>query len=151
MAEILKITSKEAKIGDSDGKVITVPLKSINYDNPQEGDKVKIFKDGKNYIISKDNSSSASMNGIYEVDDKGYKRINKHLFVWVATFFLGGFGVDRFLRGQIPLGVCKLLFSWATLGIWPLVDWIVALSKAYGGPFSNTEEFTFDDMGNWVE
>lgn len=151
MAEILKITSKEAKIGDDDGKVITVPRKSINYNDPKEGDKVKIFKDGDNYIISKDTTSSASMNGIYEVDDKGYKRINKHLFVWVGTFLLGGFGVDRFLRGQIPLGVCKLLFSWATLGIWPLVDWIVALSKAYGGAYSNTEEVTFDDMGNWVE
>lgn len=151
MAEILKITSKEAKIGDDDGKVITVPLKSINYDNPQEGDKVKVFKDGKNYIISKASGSSASMDGIFEIDNKGYRRINKHLFVWVGTFLLGGFGVDRFLRGQIPLGVCKLLLGWLTFGIWGLVDWIIALSKAYGGAYSNTEEFTFDDMGNWVE
>lgn len=150
MAEILKITSKEAKIGDDNGKVITVPLKSINYSDPQEGDKVKIFKDGKNYIISKDNTST-SMNGVFEIDSKGYRKINKHLFVWVGTFILGGFGVDRFLRGQIPLGICKLVIGWATIGIWPLVDWIIALSKAYGGAYSNTEEFTFDDMGNWVE
>lgn len=150
MAEILKITSKEAKIGDDNGKVITVPLKSINYSDPQEGDKVKIFKDGENYIISKDNTST-SMNGVFEIDSKGYRKINKHLFVWVGTFILGGFGVDRFLRGQIPLGICKLVIGWATIGIWPLVDWIIALSKAYGGAYSNTEEFAFDDMGNWVE
>lgn len=151
MAEILKLTAKDAKIGKDDGEVITVSRKSINYSDPQEGDKVKVFKDGKNYIISKDTTSSASMGGIFEIDAKGYRKINKHLFVWVGTFLLGGFGVDRFLRGQIPVGVCKLLFSWATLGIWPLVDWIIALSKAYGGAYSNTEEITFDDMGNYVE
>ena len=151
MAEILKITAKEVKIGDDNGKVITVPRRSINYSDPKEGDKVKIFKDGKNYIISKDTTSSASMDGIFEIDSKGYRMINKHLFVWVGTFCLGGFGVDRFLRGQIPIGICKLLVSWATLGIWPIIDWIIALSKAYGGTYSNTEIITFDDMGNYVE
>ena len=125
-------------------------MKDINYDNPQEGDKVKLFKDGKKYIVSKA-ASSASMDGIFEIDSNGYRKINKHLFVWVGTFLVGGFGVDRFLRGQIPLGVCKLLFSWATLGIWPLVDFIVALSKAYGTPYGNVEEITFDSMGNYVE
>lgn len=150
MAEILKIENGKAKIGDDDGKVITVPLSSVNYDCPEEGDRVKVFKDGKDYIVSRDGGSS-SMNGIFEVDNNGYRKINKHLFVWVGTFVGGGFGVDRFLRGQIPVGVCKLLFSWATLGIWPLVDWIIALSKAYGGPFSNVEEITFDEMGNYTK
>lgn len=37
------------------------------------------------------------------------KRINKHVFVWVFTFLIGGLGVDRFVRGQIGLGVLKLL------------------------------------------
>lgn len=152
MAEILKINKKEVKIGTDEGKVITVPPSAINYDDPQEGDKVKLFKDGKNYIVSKDASStSANIDGVFEIDSKGYRRINKHIFVWVGAFMLGGFGVDRFLRGQIPIGVCKLIFSWATIGIWPLVDWIIALSKAYGGPYSNTEQITFDDMGNYVE
>lgn len=150
MAEILKIDGNKVKIGDDDGKVITVDIDDVNYDSPTEGDKVKVYKDGKKYIVTK-TSSSASMDGIFEIDSKGYRHINKHLFVWVGTFVAGGFGVDRFLRGQIGAGVCKLLFSWLTLGIWPLVDFIVALSKAYGGAYSNTEEVTFDDMGNWVE
>jgi TM2 domain-containing membrane protein YozV len=150
MAEILKIDGNKVKIGDDDGKVITVDIDDVNYDSPTEGDKVKVYKDGKKYIVIK-TSSSASMDGIFEIDDKGYRHINKHLFVWVGTFVAGGFGVDRFLRGQIGTGVCKLLFSWLTLGIWPLVDFIVALSKAYGGAYSNTEEITFDNMGNWVE
>jgi len=28
---------------------------------------------------------------------------NKHVFVWVFTFLLGGFGIDRFTRGQVGL------------------------------------------------
>lgn len=150
MAEILKIDGNKVKIGDDDNKVITVDIKDINYDNPQEGDKVKLYKDGKKYIVSKDNNS-ANIDGVFEIDSNGYRMINKHIFVWVGSFILGGFGVDRFLRGQIPVGICKLLFGWATLGIWPLVDWIIALSKAYGGPYSNTEQITFDNMGNYVE
>lgn len=149
MAEILKIEGNHAKIGDEDGKVITVPLSAINYDNPQERDKVKIYKDGKNYIISKANGST-NMDGIFEIDSKGYRKINKHLFVWVGAFFLGGFGVDRFLRGQIALGVIKLIFGWVTLGIWMLVDWLIALTKAYGGPYSDVEEITFDKFGNYT-
>ena len=33
------------------------------------------------------------------------KRIDKNLFTWVFCFLLGEFGVDRFVRGQIGLGV----------------------------------------------
>ena len=69
-------------------------------------------------------------------------KMNKHLFVWLGAFFFGGFGVDRFMRGQIGLGIVKLLFGWMTLGIWALVDWIIALVKAYN-TFSDTEEITF--------
>ena len=73
------------------------------------------------------------------------KKCNKHVFVWVFCFILGGLGVDRFVRGQIGIGVCKLLFGWLTAGIWPLVDWIIALVKVYGSDYSNTEEVTFVD------
>jgi len=71
------------------------------------------------------------------------KRINKHFFVWVGTFLLGWFGVDRFLRGQILFGVLKLLIDW--FAIWALIDWIIALTK-YG---VSGEEFTFID-GKWA-
>ena len=148
MAEIIKLDDKEAKIGTDDGKVVTVPIKNIGYDNPEVGDKVKLYKDGDNYIVTQEGSS---LDGIMGVDAKGNKKINKHLFVWVGAFLLGGFGVDRFLRGQIGTGVCKLLFSWITLGIWPLVDWIIALCKAYGEAFGNVEDITFDPAGRYVK
>jgi len=45
----------------------------------------------------------------------------------ILGFFLGVLGVDRFYLGNIGLGVAKLLLGWLTLGIWPLIDWIVIL------------------------
>ncbi|MDR0456951.1 MAG: TM2 domain-containing protein [Treponema sp.] len=56
------------------------------------------------------------------------KRINKHVFTWVGTFLFGGIGVDRFMRGQIGLGILKLL-TVGLGGVWSLIDWIIALTK----------------------
>lgn len=81
---------------------------------------------------------------------EGEKSINKHIFVWVGNFLFGGLGVDRFMRGQIGLGIVKLLFGWVTLGIWAFVDWIISLTKAYGGSFGNVEEITFDANGKYT-
>jgi len=54
------------------------------------------------------------------------RRINKHVYTWVGTFLFGSFGVDRFMRGQIGIGLLKLLLGW---GIWWLIDFIIALTK----------------------
>ena len=70
------------------------------------------------------------------------KRLNKHIFTWVGTFLFGYFGVDRFMRGQIGLGVLKLLID--LVGIWALIDFIIALTK-YG---NYKEDFVFID-GKW--
>ena len=76
--------------------------------------------------------------------------VDKNLHVWVWCFLLGWLGVDRFIRGQIGLGVCKLLLSELTLGIWPLVDWIIAMVEAYGSSFGNDSNFVFID-GNYAK
>jgi hypothetical protein len=47
------------------------------------------------------------------------------------------------MRGQIGLGILKLLIDW--VGIWGLVDFIIALTK-YS---SYKEEFVFVD-GKWA-
>lgn len=40
----------------------------------------------------------------------------------VFACFLGFLGADRFYVKDVITGVQKLLFSWLTLGVWPLVD-----------------------------
>lgn len=40
----------------------------------------------------------------------------------VLGIFFGFFGVDRFYKGDIGLGIVKLLLCWLTLGIWWAID-----------------------------
>ena len=70
------------------------------------------------------------------------KKINKHIFFWVGAFLFGSIGVDRFLRGQIGLGILKIV-TFGGFGIWTLVDLIIAVVKVYGGSYSGTDEVTF--------
>lgn len=73
------------------------------------------------------------------------QRINKHVFTWVGTFFLCSLGVDRFMRGQIGLGILKII-TISGFGIWGFIDWIVALTKL--GQYER--DFIFTD-GKWTK
>lgn len=70
------------------------------------------------------------------------KRYNKHMFCWLFCWFLGGLGVDRFMRGQVGLGVLKLL-SCGGCGVWALIDLIIAITKVYGSSCAGSEEVVF--------
>lgn len=146
--KIIKIEDANVMLGDDENKITTVPRESINYENPRVGDTVKLFKDENSTIVMKDETPSTiinkTMNQTIISGNGNEKIINKHIFVWVGTFLFGGVGVDRFMRGQIGLGVLKLITAGAC-GIWALVDWIIALMKAYGGPFGSEDNIVFID------
>ena len=66
-------------------------------------------------------------NKLADADDSKYDEIacaNLHnpTHILLFSIFLGGFGVDRFMIGDVGLGVAKLLFGWLTCGIWPHID-----------------------------
>ena len=80
--------------------------------------------------------------------DGDRRRVKKVLYVLMA-FFFGGLGVQRFLRGQVGLGVLMILVGWwITFGIWPLVDFIISLVKL---PVYPGEEYVFTADGRWVK
>ena len=78
-----------------------------------------------------------------------YRRINKHLFVWLFSFVFGIYGADRFARGQVALGVFKLL-TFGGFGMWYLADLIIAIVKAYSGEYPNDENLYFDALGRYI-
>lgn len=142
MNEIIQIDANEVIIGTDDNKMERVSIASINYPNPSIGDRVNVFKDGDSIIVSKvvnqEGTATKQSTEFYARE----KYINKNVFVWVCNFLFGGLGIDRFVRGQVGLGILKLITIGA-LGIWAFIDWIISMVKAYGGAFGTEENICF--------
>lgn len=56
-----------------------------------------------------------------------------HAAAILLSFFLGTLGVDRFYLGHVGLGIAKLLLSWATFGVWQIIDFILIIVKGTNG------------------
>lgn len=143
MAKILTINSGNVQIGMDDNKIIEVPIAALNFANPQVGDMVTVYQNGQQTIVTRADSMTSKA---YSVADDGQRHVNKVLYV-LMVFLLGGFGVHRFLRGQIGLGILMIFLNPLTLGIWWLVDFIISLVKLAQYP---DDDFIFTSHGDWV-
>ena len=47
-----------------------------------------------------------------------------YVTAWILAFLLGGLGIDRFYRGQIGLGVLKLI-TLGGFGVWSFIDFLM--------------------------
>ena len=81
--------------------------------------------------------------------DEGVRHIPKSLFVWVCSFLFGVVGVDRFVRGQIGLGLLKL-FTGGCWGFLYLFDLAEAIIKAYGSAYRDSDYFHFNADGSYT-
>jgi TM2 domain-containing membrane protein YozV len=143
MSEILEINGSVAKVGKDDGSMVELPIATLHFPDPKVGDKVRVYKDGNNYIVKKEESTASSL----VVNDGDRRRINKILYI-LLTFFVGFLGVHRFMRGQIGIGIIMLLFGWLTFGIWWLVDFIISLVKLSEYP---GDDYVFTPDGRFVK
>ena len=72
-------------------------------------------------------SSTAQVENKSVASSSGKKQVN-----WVLTLilfiFLGQLGIDRFIMGQVGLGILKLI-TFGGFGIWWLIDVIMIATK----------------------
>jgi TM2 domain. len=57
--------------------------------------------------------------------------------ILIISLVAGGFAVDRFMVGDIGLGIAKLL-TCGGLGIWAIVDWFIIMGRTRE---ANAEQF----------
>ena len=70
------------------------------------------------------------------------RRINKYFYA-VVSVCMGFAGFDRFLRGQVGLGILKFITA-GGCGLWYIIDAIVAFTKV--GKYEMDFEFI---NGGW--
>ena len=60
--------------------------------------------------------------------------------ILIISLFLGGLGIDRFMVGDIGLGILKLLTA-GVFGVMTIIDWFLIMGKAKEVNFNNVMAF----------
>lgn len=137
MKKIILIEGGEVKIGSDDGSVTTVPLGCLRYSGAMVGDCVELYNDNGTFIVLRAKAPKATSDE--EELPAGYKKSEKSIYTWVHTWLFGAFGVNRFVRGQIGLGVLKLVLN-ISVFIPMLVGVVGALTTSSGSFYGYNEQ-----------
>ena len=149
--------------GDSSSAAIDVDIEDMVWEvdsEPADSSEVEDAYSGEIY----ENTAGQSAAGYEDrTDDAFYgstdntfeeieysRKCNNHIFTWVLSFVCGMYGVDRIVRGQVPLGIIKLL-TFGGFGFWYLADLGIAIYKSYLAPDAMMQEdLHFDSLGRYV-
>lgn len=122
MAKILDVDfgNNVVSVGMENNSVKEIPFNLFKF-KPEVGKLINVYqKEDGTYIIEEATEGRIANNG--------YK-IQKVKFL-LFTFFLGGFGVHKFITGRTMQGVIYLLFFWTWIpGILAMAEFIIACCK----------------------
>ncbi len=79
-------------------------------------------------------------NQFFRVQSQSYK---DPMMILVVSLLVGSLGIDRFLIGEVGLGIAKLL-TCGGLGIWYIVDWFLIMGATRD---KNLERFEIASAG----
>lgn len=92
MSKIININGKVVKIGDDNGKIITVPITDLTFSNPKVGDQVEVYKDKNDVIVNLSKTKMA-------ISSLKKPNVSKKLLVVIGC-----------IVGAIVLVVCAIKF-----------------------------------------
>ncbi|MCI5722796.1 MAG: NINE protein [Erysipelotrichaceae bacterium] len=126
MKKVVRIENRIVSIGGDDGSLEEFDIAYFNYD-PKVGDRVQIYRNENNVVISKDASvDSITLNFS---SDLSTHVVNKIIYVLFA-FFFGTFGAQEFYAGHKKAGLYSVVFCWTGIPtLYGVYKAIVALSK----------------------
>ena len=98
----------------------------------------KIFSGGQNIIFKRK---------IISMDEQRFSMLSTielkdPVVILIISIFLGGLGIDRFMIGDIGLGVLKLL-TFGVFGIFTIIDWFLISGRTKEKNFNQVMMFAY--------